>query len=77
MIHLFVFGTEILICQISALGWLVVGGMGGVNCEANHEPHIFSSISDKKGTFHFHFSDKIHIKRNFLKKRNKMAKFGK
>ena len=38
MIHLFVFGTETLICQISALGWLVGGGMGGVNCEANHEP---------------------------------------
>ena len=65
MIHLFVFGTETLMCQISALGWLVGGGMGVVNCEANHEPHMFS---DKKGTFHFHFSDKIHIKRNFLKK---------
>ena len=42
MIHLFVFGTETLICQISALGWLVGGGMGGVNCEANHELHMFS-----------------------------------
>ena len=42
MIHLFVFGTETLICQISALGWLVGGGMGVVNCEANNEPHMFS-----------------------------------
>ena len=32
--------------------------------------HVFF-ISDKKGTFHFHFSDKIHIKRNFLKKGTK------
>ena len=31
----------------------------------------FLYISDKKGTFHFHFSDKIHIKRNFLKKGTK------
>ena len=42
MFHHFVFGTETLICQISALGWLVGGGMGLVNCEANHEPHMFS-----------------------------------
>ena len=40
--HLFIFGTETLICQISALGWLVGGGMGEVNCEANHEPLMFS-----------------------------------
>ena len=26
---------------------------------------------DKKGTFHFHFSDKILIKKNFLKKGTK------
>jgi len=26
----------------------------------------FLYISDKKGIFHFHFSDKIHIKRNFF-----------
>ena len=38
----FVFGTETLICQISALGWLVGGEMGGVNCEASYEPHMFS-----------------------------------
>ena len=49
---------------------LVGEGLGGVNCEANHEP-CFLYISDKKGTFHFHFSDKIHIKRNFLKKGTK------
>ena len=35
----------------------------------------FLYISDKKRIFHF--SDKIHIKRIFSKKRNKMAKFGK
>ena len=29
----------------------------------------FLYISDKKGTFHFHFSYKIHIKRIFLKKK--------
>ena len=72
MIHLFVFGTETLICQISALGWLVGGGMGGVNREATpRAAHVFFIFQIKKENSHFHFSDKIHIKRNFLKKGTK------
>ena len=43
----------------------------GKNANQTTSRSCFLYISDKKGTFHFHFSDKIHIKRNFLKKGTK------
>ena len=39
MIHLFVFGTETLICQISALGWLVGALVAGAWTERKKMYH--------------------------------------
>ena len=50
---------------------LVGGGRDGWGGKRTTSRTCFLYISDKKGTFHFHFSDKIHIKRNFLKKGTK------
>ena len=50
---------------------LVGGGRDGWGELRTTSRTCFLYISDKKGTFHFHFSDKIHIKRNFLKKGTK------
>ena len=80
---LFEWSTFLFLVQkhwyVKFLRWVGWWGEGWVGWTAKRTTSrtCFLYISDKKGTFHFHFSDKIHIKRNFLKKRNKMAKFGK
>ena len=53
------------------VGW---DGWGlGTSAKGTKSRTCFLYNSDIKGIFHFHFSDKIHIKRNFFEKRNKMA----
>ena len=55
------------------VGWWGEGWVGW-NAKRTTSRTCFLYISDKKGTFHFHFSDKIHIKRNFLKKKEQNGK---
>ena len=72
--YLFEWSTILFLVQkhwcVKFLRWVGWWGEGWVGWTAKRTTSrtCFLYISDKKGTFHFHFSDKIHIKRNFLKK---------
>lgn len=74
---LFEWSTFLFLVQkhwyVKFLRWVGWWGEGWVGWTAKRTTSrtCFLYISDKKGTFHFHFSDKIHIKRNFLKKGTK------
>ena len=56
------------------VGWWGEGWVGWT-VKRTTSRTCFLYISDKKGTFHFHFSYKIHIKRSFLKKGTKWQSF--